>query len=230
MAGIKHDTFETIGYDMRLMIATVTALTASAAAADTRNVTADIWVDNWFAMSANGTLVLEDSVPITTERSFNKETTTVSIDLPAVIAIEAKDFKENDTGLEYIGTNRQQMGDGGMIAQFKDAATGETLAVTDAGMKCLVVQFAPLDPSCADQATPVAGEGACGFVATDIPADWTASDFDDSEWPAATVHSAADVSPKGGYDDVTWDDTAKLVWGASLKQDNTLLCRMTISD
>ena len=55
-------------------------------------------------------------------------------------------------------------------------------------------------------------------------------DFDDSDWPAAIVHSAADVGPKDGYDEVTWDDSAKLVWGESLKQDNTLLCRLTITE
>ncbi|QPM89654.1 PEBP family protein [Pseudooceanicola algae] len=215
---------------MRFILAAATALTACAAQAGTRDITADVWVDNWFSLSANGEAVLEDSVSITTERSFNAETATFSVELPAVIAIEAKDFKENDSGLEYIGTNRQQMGDGGMIAQFMDAVSGETLAVTDADMKCLVVQHAPIEPSCADEANPVAGEGACGFVATDIPADWTSPDFDDSDWPAATVHSAADVGPKDGYDEITWDDSAKLVWGESLTQDNTLLCRLTISE
>lgn len=215
---------------MRFILAATTALLACAAQAETRDITADVWVDNWFSLSANGEMVMEDTVPITTERSFNKETETFTVDLPAVIAIEAKDFKENDSGLEYIGTNRQQMGDGGMIAQFKDASTGETLAVTDGDMKCLVVQHAPIQPSCADEAHPVAGEGACGFIATDIPADWTASDFDDSAWPAATVHAASDVGPKDGYDQVTWDEIAELVWGGSLKQDNTLLCRITISE
>ncbi|OSP53787.1 hypothetical protein BV911_16085 [Pseudoruegeria sp. SK021] len=167
---------------------------------------------------------------ITTERSFNAETATFTVALPAVIAIEAKDFKENESGLEYIGTGRQQMGDGGMIAQFKDALTGQVLAVTDASMKCLVVQHAPISPSCANETNPVAGEGACGFVVTDIPVDWTSPDFDDSDWPAATLHSAADVGPKDGYDDITWDSAAELVWGESLTQDNTLLCRLTVSE
>lgn len=215
---------------MRFILALTTALTASAAQAETRDITADIWVDNWFTVYANGEIVLEDPVSITTERSFNAETETFSADLPAVIAIEAKDFKENESGLEYIGTRRQQIGDGGMIAQFKDALTDDTLAVTDASMKCLVVQYAPIAPSCADEANPIAGEGACGFVATEIPANWTAPGFDDSDWPAATVHSAADVGPKDGYDEITWDDSAELVWGESLKQDNTLLCRLTINE
>lgn len=56
-----------------------------------------------------------------------------------------KDFKENDTGLEYIGSSRQQMGDGGFIAQFTDTKTGEIIAVTDADWKCKVIHEAPLD-------------------------------------------------------------------------------------
>lgn len=213
---------------MRFILAATAALAAHAAHAE--DITADIWVDNWFTVYANGNMVMEDPVSITTERSFNAETATFTVDLPAVIAIEAKDFKENDTGLEYIGANRQQVGDGGMIAQFMDATTGEVIAVTDADTKCLVVQYAPVDLSCADEANPVAGEGACAFEETDIPDDWAAADFDDSDWPAATVHTAADVGPKDGYDEITWDSSAELIWGENLKQDNTLLCRMTIGE
>ena len=198
--------------------------------ADSQNITADIWVDNWFTVYANGEVVMEDPVSITTERSFNAETATFPAELPVVIAIEAKDFKENDSGLEYIGSRRQQVGDGGMIAQFRDASSGELVAVTDDNTKCLVVQFAPVDLSCADESNPIAGEGACAFETTEIPSDWTSPDFDDSEWPAAVIHSAQDVGPKDGYDRITWDSSAELIWGPNLKQDNTLLCRMTISE
>ena len=191
-------------------------------------VTAEIWVDNWFAMYVNGEKVLEDSVPITTERSFNAETITLDKQLPMTVAIMAKDFKENDTGLEYIGTNRQQMGDGGMIAQFRDSSTGKIIAATDKTMRCLVVHHAPVDRSCAREKNPVVGEGACASVKTEIPANWTDPDFDDSSWPAAVEHSVQEVSPKGGYDEIRWDPSAKLVWSDDLVQDNTLLCRTTI--
>ena len=39
--------------------------------------TAQVWADNWFALYVNGELVGEDSVSITTERSFNAETITL---------------------------------------------------------------------------------------------------------------------------------------------------------
>ena len=66
----------------------VVALAAGMATAETQTLKADIWADNWFAMFANGELVIEDSVPITTERSFNAETVTFTADLPMTIAFE----------------------------------------------------------------------------------------------------------------------------------------------
>lgn len=193
-------------------------------------VIGEIWVDNWFSLAVNGKPLIEDSVAYNTERSFNAERVTFAANLPLTLAFEVRDFKENDTGLEYIGSNRQQMGDGGMIAQFRDAATNKILAATDKTMRCLVVHRAPLDRGCADETNPVAGQGACNFSETAPPQNWTASDFDDSSWPMSVEHSAAEVSPKDGYDEITWDQSAKLVWSEDLVQDNTLLCRMTISD
>lgn len=64
-----------------------------------------------------------------------------------------KDFKENDTGLEYIGSNRQQMGDGGFIMQVKDSS-GNIVAVTDDSWKCKVIHDAPLDTSCESSDNP----------------------------------------------------------------------------
>jgi hypothetical protein len=66
-------------------------------------------------MRINGAQVAQDSVAITTERSFNAECFTFEAERPFVVGVVAKDFKENDTGLEYIGTGRQQMRDGGLV-------------------------------------------------------------------------------------------------------------------
>jgi len=46
----------------------------------------DVRADDRFELPVNGEPVLEDSVPITTERSFNAESTTVSIASPATLA------------------------------------------------------------------------------------------------------------------------------------------------
>lgn len=110
-----------------LLMCSTVATTATA-----ETFSADVWADNWFEMRVDGVQVAEDSVPITTERSFNAESFEFEAERPFTIGVVAKDFKENDTGLEYIGTNGQQMGDGGIIFQIRNAA-GETVAVSDAG-------------------------------------------------------------------------------------------------
>lgn len=190
---------------------------------------ADVWADNWFELRINGALVAEDSVPITTERSFNAESFDFEAEPPFVMGLVAKDFKENDTGLEYIGTRRQQMGDGGVIAQLRNAA-GETVVVTDSTWQCLVIHTAPLDKSCEAEPNPVAGEGVCGFAIDDEPADWDQLGFDAEDWPAADVYTEQQVSPKDGYDRVDWAAAAELIWGPDLEQSNTILCRRVVEE
>ncbi|MBT5295177.1 MAG: PEBP family protein [Octadecabacter sp.] len=203
------------------------ALIAAATATSADTFSADVWADNWFEMRINGVQVAQDSVPITTERSFNAESFIFEAQRPFVIGLMAKDFKENDTGLEYIGTRRQQMGDGGVILQIMDAA-GDLVAVSSADWSCLVIHTAPLDKSCESDADPVADQGACGFDASSEPDGWDSVDFDATDWPAADVYSEREVSPKDGYDEITWDASADLIWGPDLEQSNTILCRLTV--
>jgi hypothetical protein len=198
-------------------------------ASETITLKAEVWADNWFAFYSGAQLIREDSVPITTERSFNSETFTFEASYPLTLNFIAKDFKENDTGLEYIGTNRQQMGDGGLIAQFTNAASGELLAVTDANWVCLVIHEAPLDPACEKSTNPVAGEMPCGFTALPEPAGWKEPNFEASAWSPATLYTAQQVGPKDGYGSIAWVPSAKFIWGPDLKTDNTILCRLTIA-
>ena len=199
---------------------------SSAPSADASSFKAEVWADNWFALYANGELVGEDSVPITTERSFNSETFTFEATYPLTIAIEAKDFKETDSGIEYIGQQKQQMGDGGLIAQITDTTTGEVIAVTDGEWATLVIHRAPLNTDCEKDADP---DATCQYEITTPPADWAEPGFDDSGWSTATVWSEADVSPKDGFDEIAWDPAADLIWGTDLEVDNTVLVRVTIS-
>ncbi|MCV3270171.1 PEBP family protein [Roseobacter sinensis] len=196
------------------------------AQANERVVVIEVWADNWFEVFVNGELVLTDPVPITTERSFNAESLTLSIDVPAQVSIKARDFTENDTGLEYIGTPRQQMGDGGLIAQVTDAASGDVLAATDANTRCFVVHRAPLDPACATERAPIAGEGSCTFSELAEPEGWASLDFEDEGWPSAITYSEDEVSPRRGYRDIVWTEPAALIWSDSLLLDNALLCRL----
>lgn len=203
------------------------ALIAMATTATSENFSADVWADNWFEMRINGIQVAEDSVPITTERSFNAESFTFEAERPFTIGLVAKDFKENDTGLEYIGSRRQQMGDGGVIVQVFDES-GNVAALSNESWQCYVIHTAPLDKSCEASRDPVAGQGACGFDAEDAPTDWDTPTFDASSWPTANVYSAREVGPKDGYDRISWVEDAQLIWGPDLEQSNTVLCRLTV--
>lgn len=197
----------------------------SEASTRSSSFTAEIWADNWFALYVNGALVGEDSVPITTERSFNSETITFDAVYPLTVAIEAKDFKETDSGIEYIGAANQQMGDGGLIVQITDDATGEVVAASSGDWSVLVIQEAPLNAECERDVDP---DATCEFRSVDAPTDWTTAGFDDADWDRATEWSEADVSPKDGYDEVAWSASASLVWGADLEVDNTILLRTTV--
>ena len=199
---------------------------AMATPAIAEEVTAEIWVDNWFALHVNGEKVAEDSVAYKTERSFNAETIRLNADLPMTVAVELRDFMENDTGLEYIGSRKQQMGDGGAILQF--SAGGKVIGVSDANWKCDVIHHAPVQTSCAKSSDPQIWQGACAGDITDAPADWTSVDFDDSGWDNAIEHSESAVRPKDGYDRISWDGDAKIIWSEDLERDNIVLCRATI--
>ncbi|WP_405402706.1 PEBP family protein [Paracoccus sp. Ld10] len=212
---------------MKHAVITAALVSLSATALSAETFSADVWADNWFEMRIDGAQVAQDSVPVTTERSFNAESFAFEAERPFVIGLVAKDFRENDTGLEYIGTGRQQMGDGGVIVQIMDAA-GETVAVSNAGWQCLTIHTAPIDKSCESAANPVPGKDACAFEAMAEPDGWDIAGFNASDWPDADVYTAAQVGPKIGYDEISWVDDAELIWGPDLEQSNTVLCRLTV--
>jgi hypothetical protein len=192
----------------------------------TVTIKAEIWADNWFALYNGETLIKEDTVPITTEKSFNSETFTFTATYPVQLNLVVKDYKQNDTGLEYIGTPKQQIGDGGMIAQFRDTATGKIVATTTNKAKSLVVHKAPLDENCAKESNPVAGSGTCLFTTQAEPDNWKTENFNDASWNNATEFTTEEIGPKDGYNSITWDPTAKFIWSLDLKKDNTVLIRL----
>ena len=191
-----------------------------------RTFRAEVWADNWFALYNGDTKVGEDSVPITTERSFNAETFTFRASYPLQLRAISKDYKENDTGLEYIGTGRQQMGDGGFIVQITDTTTGKVVAATDATWKGLVIHAAPLNVDCERSATP---EKTCTSRIDAEPGDWKSGAFNDTAWSNATVYTEEAVGVKQGYNEIKWDPSAKLIWTSDLKVDNTILWRRTVT-
>lgn len=209
-------------------VAPVTTLGASSDVTmnESLQFTAEVWADNWFALYVNGEKVGEDSVPITTERSFNSETIAFTATYPLTVGVIAKDFVENASGLEYIGTDRQQMGDGGLILQITDSGTGKVVAVSNQGWRTLVIDEAPLNPECEKSTDPLT---ECKSRNVAEPEGWTDPGFDDAGWPNATAHTADAVGPKEGYDNIAWDSAAQFVWGPNLKTDNTVLLRTTVA-
>ena len=138
------------------------------ASAGAVSVQADVWADNWFAFYLGTQLIIEDSTSIDTERSFNAESFTFRADYPMQLNFILKDFRENDTGLEYIGARNQQMGDGGFIAQFSDLPNGESIGFSTPAWKCLVIHEAPTDKSCESHANPIAGEAGSAVASSAI--------------------------------------------------------------
>ena len=100
--------------------------------------------------------------------------------------------------------------------------------MTDADWRCLAVQSAPADASCARERNPGVSKPACAQTRVNVPADWTAPGLDDSAWPRASVHSAREVGPKDGYGRIDWESSAQFIWGPDLKKDNILFCRVTV--
>lgn len=113
-----------------------------------------------------------------------------------------------------------------MIAQITDTATGQVVAATNSSWSVLVVHRAPLNTECEKDADPNA---TCLFEITDTPGGWVGPTFDATAWGAATEWTAAEVRPKDGYDQISWNESARLVWGADLEVDNTVLLRTTVS-
>jgi len=207
-------------------VAASTSASASQPTAKTSTFTAQVWADNWFALYVNGKKVGQDSVPITTERSFNSETITFTATYPLTIGIQGKDYTENASGLEYIGTAKQQIGDGGLIAQIRDNKTGKVVAATNGSWKALVLNEAPLNPTCVTSSNPLTD---CKSSTTSEPKNWSAASYSTKGWSNASVYTAAEVGVKEGYNDISWDSSAKLIWGPDLKLDNSILFRTTVS-
>jgi hypothetical protein len=185
----------------------------------------EAWADNWFAMYIGDELIAEDSESITTERSFNAEAFSFDGEYPLVLSFILKDFKENDTGLEYIGSDKQQMGDGGFIAQIKDASSGKVIGASSSTWKCKAIHRAPMNKTCEKDANPAQ---TCLSEIEGEPAEWKSAGFDDSTWAPANEYSATEVGAKDGYDMISWDSSAKIIWTSDLETDNTLLCRYAI--
>ena len=198
---------------------------ANAASIKSITFTAEIWADNWFAIYVNGKKVGEDSVPITTQRSFNSEVIKFSATYPMTIGFVAKDYVQSNSGLEYLGLPNQQIGDGGLIFQITETASKKLVAVSDSSWKMKVANTAPTNPDCEKSNQP---DIDCKFLNFAIPSNWSSSSFNDKSWANAKLFTAVEVGPKDGYSLITWNQSAKFIWGNNLKLDNVVYFRKNI--
>lgn len=199
-----------------------------------REFTVSVWADNWFEFYVNGDLVGEDSTPVTEIRSFNSDTFTFRAAYPFTLSVVTRDYIENDSGLEYIGsffglfpvsdsfTFFQQIGDGGFIAQVTEKESGRVVATTSRDWRGLVVHRAPLNPECEKSTQPLSD---CDFYKAAAPEGWKSSDFDDTGWVNATEYTAEEIGARFGYNDIDWVPSASLIWTDDIKADNTILWR-----
>lgn len=202
------------------------SLGCSASETEKQTIRADVWADNWFALYVGDELIKQDSVAYKTERSFNAESFSFDAALPAQLNVIIKDYVENDTGLEYIGTDRQQIGDGGFMAQFVNASSGALISVSNDNWRCIAIHRAPTNKSCVRSSNP---NQDCQSIIEAEPVGWKSANFDDAGWPKAVVHSAQAVQPRGGFTQISWHPTASLIWTEDLEIDNMLLCRIALS-
>jgi phosphatidylethanolamine-binding protein (PEBP) family uncharacterized protein len=207
-------------------LTTLTTPSINAATAKSSIFQAEVWVDNWFALYINGKKVGEDSVPITTTKSFNSEKIKFTSTYPFTIGVIAKDYTENSSGLEYIGQPKQQIGDAGIVLQIRDLTSGKIISTTDKSWKTLLINKAPLNPECVTSKNPIQD---CKYANTAIPANWATSSFKDSQWGNATEFTEKEVGVKEGYFDIAWSPSSKLIWTSNLKLDNTILIRKTVT-
>ena len=207
-------------------LTTLTTTSINAAIAKSSTFQAEVWADNWFALYINGKKVGEDSVPITTTKSFNSEKIKFTASYPFTIGVIAKDYTENSSGLEYIGQPKQQIGDAGIVLQIRDLTSGKIVSTTDKSWKTLLVNKAPLNAECVTSKNPIQD---CKYTNTAIPANWATNTFKDSQWESAIEFTEKEVGVKEGYFDIVWSPSSKLIWTSNLKLDNTILIRKAVT-
>lgn len=172
------------------------------AIADTMKL--NVYADNWFMLYVNGRLVAVDPIQFTPHN-------VVSVDFlpeyPMTIAVLTKDNADPNTGMEY-GTS---IGDGGFCLKFSDGT------VTNASWKAKNFFHGPLN---GDTANPQVKQEP-------LPANWWATDFDDSAWKQAREYTVEEVDPKQPYFENDFQG-ARFIWSDDIALDNTVIFRTKI--
>lgn len=208
-------------------------------------ITAYIFADNYFEMYINGIPVGKDKVPFT---EFNSSIVRFKVNRPFTIAMLLVDWEERlGVGAETNGGFTYHVGDGGMVAVFKDA-TNAIIAKTDSSWKAQTFYTAPImNLACATESGTSRLSTTCSTADSNSgtayyslhwarPTNWTTASFDDSTWPSATTYTNAviGVDNKPSYtnfvnifDDATND--AQFIWSKNVVLDNEVIVRKTVA-
>jgi len=204
-------------------------------------ITAYIFADNYFELYINGVAVAKDPIPFT---EFNSNIVQFRAAMPFTAALLLVDWEENlGTGTEANRGTNQHPGDGGLVAVFHNAK-GDIVGVTDNRWKAQTFYTSPIvDLNCLSEEGNQRLSNACTDSApADLnstyavhwhrPENWTSTDFDDSNWPAAVEFSnnTVGVSNKSSYTNFSdifdaAEQDAQFIWSSNLVLDNEVLVR-----
>lgn len=220
-----------------------------------RKVVGTVYCDNKFTLWVNGKLVATDPIDFTPHQAVRVEFDWDGAS-DITYALECEDFASL-SGYEYVGTQRPQLGDGALIAQFDD---GFETVTSSADWRAHVATFGPTDASIDAGCSPTS-LAACAVENRGTPEGWSSVGFDDRGWELATSYSPAEAgwgrpprwSDSGGCCGMTSPvdrsslgcdaavvqdqcldprselagGAAEFIWGADLERDNRVLFRHT---
>ena len=165
-------------------------------------VKANVYADNTFELYINGELTAVDSIKFIPHNVISVD---VLPSYPMTIAVIARDNADPKTGMEYANTN---IGDGGFILKFGDGT------VTNSNWKAKSFSHGPIGR---DTKNP-------RIKTEPIPANWFATDFDDSKWKSAKEFTNDEVGPKEPFFQHDFAG-AKFIWAEDLALDNIVIFR-----
>lgn len=207
-------------------------------------ITGFIFADNYFEIYINGVPVGKDKVPYT---QFNSSIVRFKVKRPFTIAMLLVDWEEHlGVGAENSNGFQYHIGDGGMVAVFKDSKN-KIVAITGNDWKAQTFYTSPVkDLTCPTEIGNLRLSNNCDTKDSNDgtnyyglhwnrPANWTKSSFDDSKWPSATTYSngTIGVDNKPAYtnfihlfDDPSMD--AQFIWSTNVVLDNEVIVRYTV--
>jgi len=207
-------------------------------------ITAYIFADNYFELYINGVQVGKDKVPYT---QFNSSIVRFKVNRPFTVAMLLVDWEENlGLGSENNQGFSYYVGDGGMVAVFKDS-NNNIIAKTDSNWKAQTFYTSPVtDLTCPTEVGNLRLSNLCTTASTNNgstyyglhwnrPSNWMDEGFNDSSFPQATTftNTVVGVNNKPAYTNFTNifdspENDAEFIWSTNLLLDNEVLVRYTV--